>query len=69
MQTIIVKGDLKKLRKKAKLTFRELGKLSGVNFAHLCHIEQGLPTTQETWNKIKIILDKYAKKYNTTNSL
>jgi len=59
MQTIIVKGDLKKLRKKAKLTFRELGKLSGVNFAHLCHIEQGLPTTQETWNKIKIILDKY----------
>jgi len=58
MQTIIVKGDLKKLRKKAGLTFRALATLSGISFTHLCHIEQGLPTTQETWEKIKLALNQ-----------
>lgn len=61
-QTIIVKGDLRKLRKKAGLTFRELSELSQISFTHLCHIEQGLPTTQETWHKIKTALDNSINK-------
>ncbi len=67
MQTIIVRGDLKKFRRKAKLTFRQLSQLSGVHYSHLCHIEQGLPTTQETWDKIKKVFDKHSYDYRKNN--
>jgi len=54
----IKKVDLKKLRKKAGLSLRKLEKLSGVSFAHINKIENGLIMSEETWNKLKKVLDK-----------
>ena len=56
----IYRVDLKKLRKKANLSFRKLGELSGVSFAHINKIENGLTMTEETWKKLKKVLDKHS---------
>lgn len=57
-QVIIKKVDLKKLRRKAGLSLRELGKLANVSFAHINKIENGLSMTEETWLKLKKVLDQ-----------
>lgn len=44
---------LKELRLQAGLTLRELGRLSGVGFAYINKIENGLPTTMDTWKRLK----------------
>jgi transcriptional regulator with XRE-family HTH domain len=58
----IIKVDLKGLRKKAGLSTRELGKLSGISFAHINKIENGLIMTEKTWDKINRVL--YEKSIN-----
>lgn len=58
-QVIIKKVDLKRLRKKAGLSTRKLGELANVSFAHINKIENGLSMTEETWQKLKNVLDKH----------
>jgi len=62
MQTVkavsTYKVNLKELRKKAGLSLRKLGELSGVSFAYINKIENGLNMTEETWKKLKKVLKK-----------
>ena len=56
--TVIIKNvDLKKLRKKKKISLRNLRKLANVNFGHICQIEKGLIMSENVWNKLKKVLD------------
>lgn len=58
--TINIKtADLKKLRKKAGLSLRELGRLSGVSFSNINKYENGLIMTQNVWDRLKKVLDKF----------
>jgi len=54
----VKKVDLKRLRKKAGLTLRQLEKLSGVSFVKLHHHENDLKMDEEVWKKIANIFDK-----------
>lgn len=59
----IKKVDLKLLRQKAGLSLRQLEKLTGIHFSHLGEYERDvLVMTEETWEKIRIVLDQYNRK-------
>lgn len=62
VKIIVIKNvELKKLRKKAKLSLRKLAELSGVNFTHISKCENGLIMSSEVWEKIVKVLDRKLK--------
>lgn len=59
IQTVVIKKqDLRKLRKKAGLTQRELEKRSGVPFSKISNYENGLRMSEAIWDRISKALDK-----------
>lgn len=57
VRTAIKNVDLKKIRKKAGLSLRKLGELSGVNFALISKFENGFIMSEKDWNLIAKVLD------------
>lgn len=51
--------DMKKLRNKAGLTFKELEQKTGINFSNLCHYEnESFVMDSATWERIEQALRK-----------
>ena len=50
---------LKELRGQAELSLRKLSELSGVSFAYISKIENGLTTTMDTWDRLKPFLPQH----------
>ncbi|MCK5061786.1 hypothetical protein KAR28_04495 [Candidatus Parcubacteria bacterium] len=65
LKQIYIKGkDLKRLRKKAGMSSRQLEELSGVADSIICRVEKGsLIMSKESWDKIRKILNTY-KRYS-----
>ena len=64
-QVIITEVDLKKLLKKQNLSISQVEKLTGLKRQTIYNAINGkCIMTEESWLKIKNILDKYEKTFN-----
>ena len=50
--------DLKGRRKAVGLSLRQLEKETGVSFAHINKVENGLNMTEDMWSKIEKVLEE-----------